>query len=174
MRFTAPAIALALGLATVSSVSIGRAPDYQINPKSVELVTTAKREAASGRFDAAVDSLETALAVDPRNRLAYLTLADVALKQQLPGKAIRYYREALLIDPNDVAALAGQGNVLVQKGAVAKAKENLARIEKLCLARCPEQATLAAAIARGPATPVVSMQAIKPNPTITPAVPQSQ
>jgi cytochrome c-type biogenesis protein CcmH/NrfG len=167
MRFAAPAFALSLALGTVSSVGLTRLPDSQINPLSAALVTQAKADLAASRFDAAIDTLETALAVDPRNRQAFLTLAQVARKQALPGKAIRFYREALLLEPNDVAALSGQGEALVQKGALAKARDNLARIQKLCATSCPEQIALAAAIQQGAAAPVVAAQAVKPTPSVT-------
>lgn len=167
MRFATPAIALCLALATVSSTGLTRKPDHVINPRSAELVTFAKAEAAAARYDAAIDALESALAVDPRNRQAFLTLAHVARKQALPGKAIRYYREALLLEPNDVAALSGQGEALIQKGALGKARENLTRIQKLCATTCPEQSLLAAAIEKGAAAPVVATQAVIPKPAIT-------
>lgn len=167
MRLTPPAIALAVALATVSSVSHSQRPDNQIDARSLALMRLAQAEAAAGRYDAANDALESALAVDPRNRQAFLVLADVAKRQELPGKAIRFYREALLIEPNDVAALAGQGEALVAKGAVVKARENLARVKTLCVTSCPEQATLAAAIERGNAGTAMSAQAVTPRPTVT-------
>ena len=126
MRFTLPAVGIALVLATVSSVGHSQRPDAAIDPRSMLLVGQAKAELAAGRFDTANDALETALAVDPRNRGAFVLMAEVAQKQGLPGKAIRLYRESLLIEPNDIAALAGQGEAMVAKGAVTKAKENLA------------------------------------------------
>lgn len=171
MRFAAPALALSLALATVSSVSYGkRVADDQINPLSMSLTKTAMTEAAAGRLDQANDVLESALAVDPRNRAAYVELASVARKQGLPGKAIRLYREALLIEPNDIIALAGQGEALVQKGAVTRAKENLARIEKICVNACPEQTRLAVAIEKGTSQAVVSAAAVKPVPTVSATV----
>lgn len=152
MRFAAPAFAISLAFATVSSVGYGkRVADDQINPYSMALMKLGIDEAAAGRLETATDAFESALAVDPRNRAAYVELASVAKKQGLPGKAIRMYREALAIEPNDVIALSGQGEALMMRGAVTKAKENLARIEKLCVTACPEQTRLAAAIAKGPA-----------------------
>ena len=167
MRLTPPAIALAALLATVSSVSHGQRPDNQINARSLALTKLGQAEAAAGRYDAANDALETALAVDPRNRPAFLALADVAKKQALPGKAIRLYREALLIEPNDIVALAGQGEAMVSKGALTKAKENLAKVQTLCLATCPEQVTLAAAIERSVTGPAMSAQQVTPRPVGT-------
>jgi hypothetical protein len=57
---------------------------------------------------------------------------------------------------------------MVRKGAVAKARENLARIQKLCMTSCPEQVTLAALIEKGaPPPPVMSAQAVEPKPVVT-------
>lgn len=159
MRITPPALGIALLLATVSSVSHSQKPDAAIDARSMALVAQAKGDMAVGRLEAANDALETALAVDPRNRGAYALMAEVAQKQALPGKAIRFYRESLLIEPNDIAALAGQGEAMVAKGAVTKAKENLARIKTLCVGACPDGARLAAAIEKGPPPVVQSAQA---------------
>lgn len=167
MRLTPPAIALATVLATVSSVSHSQRPDNQIDIRSLALMRFAQGEVAAGRLGAANDALESALAVDPRNRQAFVVLAEVAKRQGLPGKAIRFYREALLIEPNDVVALAGQGEALVAKGAVTKARENLARVKTLCTANCPEQQNLAAAIERGNAGPAISAQSVTPRPTVS-------
>src|SRR3546814_12104618 len=83
---------------------------------------------SSDLLDSAADTLETALAVDPRNRAAFVALGDVTHKRGMPGKAIRLYREALNLDPNDIAALRGEGEALVARGAVAQAKADLAKI----------------------------------------------
>jgi Tfp pilus assembly protein PilF len=167
MRLTPPAIALAAVLLTVSSVGHGQRPDSQIDARSMALTQVGRAEAAAARYDSANDTLESALAIDPKNRPAFLALADVAKKQGLPGKAIRFYREALLIEPNDVAALAGQGEALVAKGAVTKAKENLAKVRSICVSACPEQVSLAAAIEKGGTGPALSAQTVTPRPVAT-------
>lgn len=159
MRFSPVAVALSLSLAVVSSTSLGQRPDDQINPRSVALVQQAEAARRAGNLSGANDLLETALAVDPRNRGAFIALAGVARQQELPGKAIRLYREALALEPNDTNALAGQGEAMVQKGAVERARANLARIKTLCKADCPPATTLAAAIQKGPPPVVVTAQA---------------
>ena len=171
MRLTPPAMALAAVLATVSSVGHSQRPANQVNERSAILTRTAQADAAAGRLDVANDLLETALAVDPRNRQAFLVLAEVAKKQGLPGKAVRFYREALLIEPNDLAAITGQGEALVQKGALTKARENLAKARTLCTGACPELAALSGAIDRGLAGPVMSAQAVQTKPIVTTTVP---
>jgi len=136
---------------SVSTSLLGQRADAQIDPRSMALLTQGRAAAASGNLDGATDLIETALAVDPRNRAAFLELATVATRQNLPGKAIRLYREALTIEPNDVTALRGQGEALVAKGAMEAARENLARIKTLCAKKpCPDATTLASVIAKGP------------------------
>ncbi|HTI31014.1 MAG TPA: tetratricopeptide repeat protein [Sphingomonas sp.] len=142
---------LVLTLGAIALVSA--APVRQTAAPVVPLVAQGEAAAAAGQYETATDLLESALAADPRSRTAYLALAEVARKQGLPGKSIRLYREALALDPNDRTALAGQGEALIDKGAVAKAQENLAKLAKLCRGNCPEQVALASAIGRaGPQT----------------------
>lgn len=157
MRVASIAIAAALATASLSASLHGQRPDDQIDARSLQLLAQGRAQLAAGNYDAATDTLETAAAVDPRNRAAYITLAQVAERRGLPGKAIRLYREALNLEPGDRTALAGQGNALVMKGAMAQARENLSKLKTLCKGACPEATTLAAAIAKGP--PVTTAQA---------------
>lgn len=159
MRFSSAAAVLSLLLLTVSSSAIGQRPDDQIDPRSLALLAQGQAAFRGGNLSAAADLLETALAVDPRNRAAFIALGRVASAQALPGKAVRFYRDALALEPNDTAALAGQGEAMVAKGAVERAKANLARIRTLCKGDCPPAATLAAAIAKGPPIAVAAAQA---------------
>ncbi len=157
MRLTPVLLTLAIAAGTMASAGHSQRPDDQIDPRSAALVREAQTVAA-GNQNQAQDLLETALAVDPRNREAYIALARIAQAQRLPGKAIRLYDDALRIEPNDVAALAGQGEAYVQRGAVERARRNLTRVQQLCSGRaCPQVAQLTAAINRGP--PVETAQA---------------
>ena len=160
MRYTSVAIAAALAMVSISTSLHGQRPDDQIDGKSLALLEQGRAARAAGNVDGAIDLLETAVAVDPRNREAFIALAQVSEARGLPGKAIRLYREALLLEPNDVNALKGQGEALVAKGAVSRAKENLARVRALCQSNCPQATALAAVIAKGP--PVATAQAVPP------------
>src|SRR5919112_2200990 len=145
------------GVALAGPVS-GQRSDDQINPKSVQLMHQAQTLIASGKLEQAEDLLETALAVDPRNRWAFVDMARVAEKQQLFGKAIRMTNKALLLEPNDPDAIAVQGEAMVQLGAVARAQANLQKLQTICAPKpCPQLAQLSAAISRGP-----SVAAAKP------------
>jgi Tfp pilus assembly protein PilF len=166
MRVFAVSAAAALMLLTVSTGLMAQRPDDQIDPKSVALVQQGMQQKAAGNFEAATDSLETALVIDPRNRAAFIGLAEIARAKGLPGRAIRLYTEALVLEPNDVAALRGQGEAMIQKGAVEKAKANLARIRTICGANaCNDATLLAAAIEKGPPASVVAAT----NPPVAPA-----
>lgn len=149
MRITLVSAAVALTLLSVSTSLYGQRADDQIDARSIALLDKGKAARSAGNLDSANDLIESALAVDPRNRQAYIALAEIARSQGLPGKAIRFYREALTLEPNDVVALRGQGDAMVQKGAIERAKENLARVKTLC-GSCADATSLAAAIAKGP------------------------
>ena len=158
MRFSPVAMALSLTLLAVSSGVNGQKADDQINPKSLALLAEGQTALKGGNLPAANDALETALAIDPRNRGAFVALGRVAQAQQLPGKAIRMYFEALSLEPNDVNALSAQGEAMVQKGAVERARANLARVKTLCKGECTPATQLAAAIAKGPPPEIIASQ----------------
>ena len=137
---------------------VAQKPDDQIAPLSVQLLKQGQAQMAAGSLSAADDSLETALAVDPRNRAAFVDLARVATRQKLFGKAIRFTNKALALEPNDRDALAVQGVAMVELGATPRAQQNLAKLQTLCGKGCPQLSELGAAITRGQ-TPVPSTKA---------------
>jgi Tfp pilus assembly protein PilF len=138
------------GVALAAPVA-GQKADDQILPKSVELERQARESITAGKLEQAEDLLETALAIDPRNRGAFVDIARVAEKQHLFGKAIRMTNKALLMEPNDPDALAVQGEAMVDMGATARAQANLQKLQAICGAKsCPQVAQLTAAISRGP------------------------
>lgn len=156
MRIWPIALASAIALATFPSSGQGRRPAKYNDARSVAFAELAESLAAAGRFSEATDAFATALAIDPRNHTAYTGLARIAQGQQLPGKAVGLYAKALRLEPNDVNALAGQGEAFVERGAVNLAKQNLEKIKRLCRAVCPQASSLAAAITKGP--PVVTAE----------------
>jgi Tfp pilus assembly protein PilF len=148
MRFAPAAAALSLCLAMTASISSAGdlgAPD----PRAAVLIAQGQAALAAGDAAAAIDALEAALAVDPGYTPIYIDLAEAARQQGLQGKAIRYYREALSRDPGNFAAISGEGAALVEKGALEKAKKNLAKLQSLCGDECPETVALQSTIARG-------------------------
>lgn len=149
MRFAPAAAALSLCFAISASVLNAGAGDDP-DPRAAVLIAQGKAALESGETQAAVDAFEAALAVDPGYTPIFIDLAEAARQSGLQGKAIRYYREALERDPGNFAAISGEGAALVEKGAVEKAKRNLARLQSLCGDACPETVALQSTIARGP------------------------
>lgn len=163
MRLMPRTLIVGIAVSLLASPVVGQRPDNQISPTSLELLNQGQEHLAAGRFAEADDALETALVVDPRNREAFVALAKVAQKQKLFGQAIRFTRKALALEPNDREALAVQGEAMVELGAVAKARENLSRLQQLCPGGCPQIAQLSAAISRGPTVAAVQPERSQAN-----------
>lgn len=156
--------ALILAAVSASGVALSQTENSNVKPASAQLARDGAQLLAQGKAQAAIDSYETALAVDPRNGAAYVGLARVHETLGLPGKAIKYYREALTVDPNDLAALEGQGAALVSRGATARAQVNLARIRDICQSECASAKRLSAIIEKGPPQPQTAASAPMPAP----------
>ena len=156
MRF-APAAA-ALSLVALMTASLGSAQDYQPSARAQALVSEGQAELAAGDTQGAIDAFEAALVVDPGYTDVYLNLAAASRAEGLQGKAIHYYREARERDPDNLLAIAGEGEALVEKGALTAARENLSELQSRCGDTCTETLQLAAAIDRGP--PVMTAEAI--------------
>ncbi len=148
MRFAPAAVALSLCLAMTASISSAGGPRMP-DPRAAVLIAQGQASLAAGEVQAAIDAFEAALAVDPGHTPIFIDLAEAARQQGLQGKAIRYYREALARDPGNFAAISGEGTALVEKGALEKAKKNLAKLQSLCGDKCPETVALQSSIARG-------------------------
>jgi len=135
-------LCLSVGLLTAAA----QAAPMQGAPASQAMVTRAQAALDQGKTQAAIDQFETALALDPANVAAYIGLGRAHHKADLSGKAVRFYREALNIDPNDLTALEEQGEVLAERGATQRAQINLARIRTICKTDCLHATRLATAI----------------------------
>lgn len=159
--------ALALSLLVAVSASMGQGATPAADPRVEHLLAEGRALLAADKPQEAIDAFEAALAVQPGNTAIYLDLAQAALKENLQGKAIHYYREALEREPNNFAALSGEGAALVEKGALEKARRNLAKLASLCGESCDETRTLAAKIEHGPAPRVLTAEAVTPQTVVT-------
>ncbi|MEO9462854.1 MAG: tetratricopeptide repeat protein [Marinomonas sp.] len=147
MRFGPAAAALSLFLAV--NASVGHADNHVADPRAASLVVEGRAALAAGNAQGAIDAFEAALVIDPAHTAIFLELAAAARVDGLQGKAIRYYREALERDPGNYAAISGEGEALVEKGALEKAKRNLAVLKSQCGSECPETLALQKRVDRG-------------------------
>jgi tetratricopeptide (TPR) repeat protein len=168
MRYTPAALALSLLVAVTASSGFGAPPAVPLDARAAQLVKVGRDALAAGNVDAAIDAYEAAYAVQPGHVTIVLSLAEAARRQGLPGKALHYYRQVLAREPNNEYAISGEGAALVEKGALEKAKLNLARLETLCGKDCVPSKQLAAAIARGPTPRVVTADQVQTTPVATP------
>lgn len=149
MRFYRAVPLWLLLMATVSAMAVGASGpsgDDILKPQSVQMAEQGKAALIHGDALVAIDAYEAALASDPKNVAAFTGIAMSYEKLGLPGKAVKYYREALALNPSDLVALEGQGNAYIARGATARAQVNLARMKALCKADCGGAARLQAAI----------------------------
>jgi Tfp pilus assembly protein PilF len=84
----------------------------------------------------AVSRLESAIVFDPANADAFERLGYAHQQLGNPDKALKYFRIALEIEPNHVAALSRRGLVLLSSGNVEEAKADLQRLSRRCGAGC--------------------------------------
>lgn len=166
MRYFPAALGLAM-LCAVSASTVNSAPPAPLDPRAAALVAQGRNAMSAGDTDGAIDAFEAALVVQPGNVAIYLNLAAATRRQGMQGKALHYYRQALLLDPQNQQAIAGEGEALVEKGAVEKARRNLTRLEQLCGSQCAPTMQLSAAIARGPSERVVTADAVQARPTVS-------
>jgi tetratricopeptide (TPR) repeat protein len=161
MRFAPAAAALSLALAVTSSV--GFADNHKPSPRAAALVAEGRAALEANDTQGAIDAFEAALTVDPGFTDVFLELASAARREGLQGKAIRYYREALARDPGNFAAISGEGEALVEKGALEKAKRNLALLKSKCGNECDETLALQATIRRGSPAMMAAETSSKPS-----------
>ena len=106
MRYMPAALALSLLVAVTGSVGSARV-GQTIDPRARALIDGGRSLLARGDVDAATDSFESALAVDPGNPETYLPLGDPARSAGPQGMALHYYRRARDGDPKNLATHSG-------------------------------------------------------------------
>lgn len=165
MRYYPAALALSLLAGVTASMGYGATPSPA--PRAASLIAEGRQALDAGQPQTAIDSFEAALAVDPAYTPVYLDLAKAARTMGMQGKAIRYYRQTLDREPANYAALSGEGEALVEKGAVEKARRNLTKLQSMCGDTCKETRALAAAIDAGAKAPVLTAEAMIPEAAVT-------
>jgi tetratricopeptide (TPR) repeat protein len=84
----------------------------------------------------AIARLESAIVFDPANPDVYERLGYAHQQLGNPEKALKYYRIALEIEPNHLAALSHHGLAMLSAGKVDAAKADLQRLSRRCSSGC--------------------------------------
>ena len=134
--------ALAAGGGGESSPSSGGAPAKPEDPDYTAGVKAIK----AGNYAAAIPLLERASERDKQNADALNWLAYATRKNGDPAKSIPIYERALAVDPKHRGAHEYIGEAYLMLGNLPKAKEHLARLDKLCLFPCSEYRDLKKAV----------------------------
>jgi Flp pilus assembly protein TadD len=150
MRQLIGIIALAL-----ASAGTALAADSPATPSSSAPPVDSDLAAARARIDAsdwtgATAILEKAVARNPRNADYHNLLAYAIRKGPQPDmdRVFKHYNEALRIDPKHRGAHEYIGEAYLMVGDIAKAREHLAALDKLCFLPCGEFRDLKRAIER--------------------------
>ena len=108
--------------------------------------SAAERAVKAGDYADATTLLAKVLAHDPKNADAWNYLGFSNRKLGKLPDALADYEKALIIDPNHLGANEYLGELYLETGDMAKAKERLAKLDQICLFGCEEYRTLKAAI----------------------------
>ena len=111
-------------------------PDYTAAVKAIK----------AAQYPTAIRLLEGVVARDGKNADAYNWLAYATRKNGDPASAIPIYEKALAIDPDHRGAHEYIGEAYLQMDNLTKAKEHLARLDKLCFLPCSEYRDLKKAV----------------------------
>jgi len=137
-----PAVVLADGGGGNGSGGSGSVPAARENPLYREGVQAVK----AGDYPRAVRLLESVVGRDAANADAYNWLAYATRQAGDPARAIPLYQKALALDPKHRGAHEYLGEAYLVLGNLAKAKEHLATLDKLCFFPCGEYSDLKKAV----------------------------
>lgn len=137
-------------LALVTATSVWAMDTPKPEPKEPKDPALEQARAAISRQDwtGAQGILREAVARNPRSADYHNLYAFSMRKGPNPSMDLvfRHYNEALRLDPQHRAAREYLGEAYLMTGNVAKAKELLAELDRLCKTGCAEQAELKSSI----------------------------
>jgi len=136
---------LALAMACGPVLAAGDPPAETRDPVIEKAAAATKRQDWAG----AADVLKSGLSTDPNNANYHNLYAYSLRKSANPDMNLvfKHYNEALRIDPKHRGAHEYIGEAYLMVGNVAKAKEHLSTLDKLCFFPCVEYTDLKKSIA---------------------------
>ena len=111
-------------------------PDYDAAVKAIK----------ASQYAAAIPLLQKVVQRDAQNADAYNWLGYATRKNGDAAGSLPFYEKALAIDPKHRGAHEYMGEAYLMLGDLAKAKEHLAQLDKLCFFSCEEYRDLKKAV----------------------------
>lgn len=146
----APTLVLALGLSLASIPAVAMAADSVDSGTAGKAAdpdyTAAVKSIKTGDFPSAIRLLEGVAQRDGSNADVYNQLAYAIRRNGDPARSIPIYQKALTLDPKHRGAHEYIGEAYLALDDLAKAKEHLARLDKLCFFPCSEYRDLKKAV----------------------------
>jgi tetratricopeptide (TPR) repeat protein len=103
---------------------------------SRQLVGQAMVALKAEKIEEAQTLYERALVANPANLHALVGLGKSHEAQGRVGRGLKYYRQALAVDPNAMVALEAQAVAFLKRDMVNRAEANRAKLASLCEAGC--------------------------------------
>jgi len=112
------------------------------------LIARSRAAEDKGQIAEALLLIQSAIVAHPADPQNYIALGDLYSRTGHPYAAIKYYDDALFIDPADKTALKGMALADLAVGNSAGASKNLDLLERTCGPHCPETLAVRAALAK--------------------------
>ena len=145
----AAAIFLATGLAfavvPASAADMGNAAMEE--PKAPSPLDVARKAVKAGDYRGAIPLLQEVLTDNPRNADALNNMGFSLRKLGELKAALGWYQKALAVDPDHRGAIEYLGELYLEMGQLAKAKQQLDKLDDICFFGCEEFDDLKKAIA---------------------------
>jgi len=135
-----------LGLALSLSVSVSATTSPKFRAISEQLVSNAYAALSGEDIKQARDFFERALVANPANINALVGLGKTHEVMGSVGKGLKYYRQALEIEPNDHSALENQAIAFLKRDMSDRAQDNLDKLVRLCPNGCSALSTVQTAV----------------------------
>ena len=140
-------LAVALGVFMASAVLAAGSPSESTPPTPPGDYEHGVEAVKAGNYPRALSLLRKVVVKEPRNADAWNYIGFSHRKQKRFDQARTAYRKALAIKPDHRGANEYLGELYLQTGELAKAKERLKTLDSACFFGCGEYDDLKAAIA---------------------------
>lgn len=139
---------LLLAFASIITIAAGAGPiDADSDDADNDAIERARTLVDRGKYRRATAELRRLVDAEPRNADAWNLLGFSHRKLGELNRAFKFYRRALELDSEHLGALEYLGELYVEIGDRAQARDHLNRLRELCGETCEEYRDLASALA---------------------------